>query len=286
MNLRSVKQVVARVMPARWMACFRRNNERRKLNAIPQIQCVVDNLRRKQDLSLGDILASDKTLVMWNNCKKEIDRFAIPDGTGGVNPGDRRAVFSLISALTPSSVLEIGTHIGGSTLPIASALYRTRIKNGSPARLTTLDIRDVNSPTEQPWRAYGISQSPREMIRLLNYESFVEFVTDTSTHYFSKCQEKFDFIFLDGDHAAPTVYQEIPAALKRLSQDGVILLHDYFPGLQPLWSDGSAIPGPFLAVQRLVQEGANLEVVPLGQLPWPTKLQSNVTSLALLLRKD
>ena len=31
-------------------------------------------------------------------------------------------------------------------------------------------------------------------------------------------------------------------------------------------------------------EGAGLAVLPLGALPWPTKLHSNVTSLALLLR--
>jgi len=65
----------------------------------------------------------------------------------------------------------------------------------------------------------------------------------------------------------------------------MILLHDYFPEMKPLWSDGSVFPGPFLAVNRLVKEGADLVALPLGSLPWPTKLQSNVTSLALLLRK-
>lgn len=78
----------------------------------------------------------------------------------------------------------------------------------------------------------------------------------------------------------------IPAALKLLNHDGVILLHDYFPQLSPLWSDGLVIPGPFLAAHRLMKEGANLVVLPLGKLPWPSKLQSNQTSLALLLRRE
>ena len=69
-----------------------------------------------------------------------------------------------------------------------------------------------------------------------------------------------------------------------LNDDGVILIHDYFPNLEPLWSNGSVIPGPFLATERLKNENANLVVFPLGELPWPTKLKSNITSLALLLR--
>lgn len=46
-----------------------------------------------------------------------------------------------------------------------------------------------------------------------------------------------------------------------------------------------AIPGPVLGVQRLLDEGAPFEVLPLGTLPWETKLGSRTTSLALLLRR-
>jgi hypothetical protein len=53
--------------------------------------------------------------------------------------------------------------------------------------------------------------------------------------------------------------------------------------LQPLWSNGSVIPGPFLATERLKAEEAKVVVLPLGELPWPTKLRSSATSLALLL---
>jgi len=223
---------------------------------------------------------------MWSDLKKKIDRFTIPDGTGGVNPGDRRAIYYLISKLKPSSVLEIGTHIGASTLHIASALYMSQIRNGNNATLTTVDIADVNSPVEKPWEKYGTSKSPLEMIQALNYGSFVEFIADTSLHYAANCERRFDFIFLDGDHSARTVYQEIPVALNLLNQNGVILLHDYFPNMKPLWSNGSVIPGPFLATERLRKEGANLTVLPLDKLPWLTKLQSNITSLALLLRNE
>ncbi|HXG23382.1 MAG TPA: class I SAM-dependent methyltransferase, partial [Chthonomonadales bacterium] len=262
---------------------IRLERELKQLYTAEQAECKADNLRHKRDLSLSDIFNSHEIESMWFDSEKEIKQFSIPDGTGGVNPGDRRAIYYLISAIKPKSVLEIGTHIGASTIHIASALRKT---SGEKGNLTTVDIADVNSRTEKPWLKYGTTHSPIEMINKLGYASFVEFVTDTSLNYAANCQRSFDFIFLDGDHAAKTVYQEIAVALNLLNQDGVILLHDYFPNMKPLWSNGAVIPGPFLATERFRREGVNVTVLPLGRLPWPTKLESHVTSLALLLRNE
>ena len=68
--------------------------------------------------------------------------------TGGVNPGDRRALYYLVRGLGLKQVLEIGT-----------------------------------------------------------------FLT-----YLDECDESFDLIFLDGDHTAAMVYQEVPRALRRLRE--------------------------------------------------------------------
>lgn len=261
------------------------SKDKKELNSIERIGSEINNLRYKNDLSIENLFESGDIEKMWSDSKKEIDFFSIPDGSGGVNPGDRKALYYLISKIQPSSVLEVGTHIGASTLHIASALYMSQIKNGKKATLTTVDIADVNSTVNKPWLNYGMKYSPVEMINKLNYGSFVKFVADTSLHYAANCKQKYDFIFLDGSHAASIVYQEIPMALNLLNPNGVILLHDYFPGMKPLWSDGIIIPGPYLATERLVEEGLNVVVLPIGKLPWPTKLSSNVTSLALLLRK-
>jgi predicted O-methyltransferase YrrM len=284
MRLGHAKDMIGRVMPSFIQDKIHLRKEMKELAAIQRLECKTDNLRRETDLSIGDLFSSDEVESLWSDSKRKIDFFSIPDGTGGANPGDRRAIYYLVSRLKPSSVLEVGTHIGASTLHIASALCMSRIGNGDTAHLTSVDIIDVNSPIEQPWRRYGANASPREMIDALHYGSFVEFVTDTSIHYAAHCSRKFDFIFLDGDHSARTVYQEVPVALSLLNPSGIILLHDYYPEMKPLWPNVSVIPGPFLATERLLKEGAKLAVVPLGGLPWPTKLQSNVTSLALLLR--
>ena len=36
-----------------------------------------------------------------------------------------------------------------------------------------------------------------------------------------------------------TVYREVPLALGLLKPGGIILLHDFYPGARPLWSDAT-----------------------------------------------
>ena len=282
----TLKQILPGIISSDFKNKYLISKDTRKLNSIQQIECELSNLRLKNDCFLENLFESAEIEEMWNDSKKEISIFEIPDGSGGINHGDRKALYYLISKLKPSSVLEVGTHIGASTIHIASALYISQIKKGQTATLTSVDIQDVNSDVLKPWLKYGTDYSPAEMVNKLNYGSFVAFKTDSSLHYAANCTQKFDFIFLDGSHTADTVYQEIPMALKLLNQNGVILLHDYFPFMKPLWSDGSVIPGPYLATERFAEEGADLIVLELGQLPWSTKLGSHVTSLALLLRKS
>lgn len=244
----------------------------------------LEPLRRLGDTSLDGVFAGAEIGACWAGSEPGLAAFGIPDGTGGVNPGDRRAIYHLVRAFGPRSVLEIGTHIGASTLHIAAALHGNHAQDGLPVRLTTVDVRDVNSRQDMPWKRHGASLSPQEMVERLGLAAIVEFVAGQSLDVMSSCETRFDLVFLDGDHSAEAVYREIPAALRVLAPNGIILLHDYFPGLRSLWSNGTVIRGPFEAVERLRGEGAGLAVLPLGALPWPTKLGSNVTSLALLLR--
>ena len=73
-------------------------------------------------------------------------------------------------------------------------------------------------------------------------------------------------------------------ALDKLNKGGVILLHDYFPNGKPLWSNNYVVEGPYLATERLINE-IEIDILPLGNLPWKTKMESNKTSLALCLKK-
>ena len=227
----------------------------------------------RPDLDVPAILDSGG-IDEWAGVASLIEQAGLGHNNEGVNPGDRRAIATLVAHLQPRKVLEIGTHVGSSTLTLAAALARTE------TQITTVDMIDVNDPIARRWEHYGVPHSPAEAVRGL---APVAFVVDDSVSFLGRTPERYDFIFLDGSHHAVTVYRELPLALHRLAPGGVVLLHDFFPDGRPLWEGEGAIMGPHLAVRRLLREGWPIEVVPLGRLPWPTKLGTNTTSLAIVL---
>ena len=256
-------------------------SERLHLLTTGRVICDTSQMADVGSVSLPDVFDALKCEPEWN-AANPLHRLQIPEKSWGVNQGDRRALFHLMRGLRPRQVLEIGTHIGASTVHIAAALTLT---NSPASRLVTVDIVDMNHPVTQPWRSFGANASPRDLVQMAGVGEVVEFVTERSLDYLNRCEDQFDLIFLDGDHRATTVYQEVPRAARLLAPGGWILLHDYYPNLRPLCGGDSVIDGPFLALRRLKAHSADLEVLPLGMLPWPTKPGCNATTLALLGRR-
>lgn len=264
-----------------------RNSQLKQLRLLldqPVVSCDAKSLAPLSSDALAGIFRREDIASDWKAAEHRISAAGIPDMRGGVNPGDRRALFYLVRALRPTSILETGTHLGSSTLAIALAakLLGNREEAGG-AHLTTVDIKDVNSEMEQPWKDFGSSCSPRELLSRSECSGVVEFRVGDSLRFLGETSETYDFIFLDGSHDADFVYQEVPRALHRLSPGGYILLHDYFPDMEPIWQGDYYISGVMPAIKRLRNEGHPIGVLPLGELPWPTKLGSSTTSLALLV---
>jgi predicted O-methyltransferase YrrM len=263
-------------------------SEQHELRAIPKLPFDASRLRRITASEIRSIFTSTVFDQEWNQIADILSRHCdIADGqTGAVNPGDRRAIYYLIRGLHPLNLLEIGTHVGASTIHIAAAIAREKQNTQKIPTLMSVDIQDVNDAPEAPWRRFQLHRPPAGMLQDAGYSDFVRFITQKSPDFLRQHLQKYDFIFLDGSHAAAVVYQEIPLALASLEENGVILLHDFYPHNKPLWSSNRGIiPGPWIAFQRLLKEGAPLSVIPLGALPWPTKLGTNVTSLAILTRQ-
>jgi predicted O-methyltransferase YrrM len=265
-------------MPARNLAVRYRDEWR--LRRAPTVACEVGNLRPTPAEWLERALADTRSDAEWPGVAAEMGGFEITSAAGGVNPGDRRALYYVVRALRPERVLEIGTHIGASTVHIAAALRA----GGPDGMLTTVDITDVNDTIAQPWRQHGSTLAPLTMVERMGMSGRVHFATAASLSFMAGSADRFDLIFLDGDHSAATVYREVPAALAHLRPGGVILMHDYFPRGRSLWPGDRVIAGPWLGIARLREEGAELAVLPLGELRWPTKLGRSVTSLAVLTR--
>jgi predicted O-methyltransferase YrrM len=252
-----------------------------RLAVLPKLECDLSALGVFSEQWLTETFTDDRLAADWNEDSIRLAATDFPEMTHGANPGDRRALYYLVRRTRPHSILEIGTHIGSSTLSITLAAARNRIE-GDDTRIVSADIRDVNDPVGQPWLDFGSTASPRSLVEAVGCSEFVRFEVSSSLAALAQTNRKFGLIFLDGNHDADTVYQEIPLALRRLESPGVIVLHDYFPGGRPLWTGQEPILGPQIAVERLVAERNGLRAVPLGDLPWPTKLGSHRTSLAIL----
>jgi predicted O-methyltransferase YrrM len=265
-----------------WTARVEDLAERLKLLIRPGLRSAANAAGAATEVDLAAIF-NDPTLEGgWNAASARIRELGITD-EAGMNPGDRRALYYLMRHLQPARVLEIGTQAGASTVHLAAGLADAHPGSVEP-RLLTVDIKDVNHPEDAAWRAFRLGQLPLEAMRRLGYDDLVRFRVGRSLDVLRESGESYDLIFLDGDHRLKTVAAEIPAALRRLRPGGFLLLHDFFPGLRPLWPDGKVIQGPQRAVQRLQRAGWPIEVRPLGALPWPTKLGTSMTSLALLGR--
>lgn len=269
------------MVPAQILEELKKTRDRLGLAILPRQSTTSGNLRAAHTLTLADIFANGEIAMSWETDGEVIRHvYGEEDRMGGVNPGDRRALYYLVLGLRPVNVLEIGTHIAASTLHIARALKR--LNRGG--RVTTVDIMDVNHPEDGAWRQLGLSRPPREFARQLGCWDQIDFRTGPSLELLHTTSKRYDFVFLDGDHSARAVYQEVCAALSLLNPGGVILLHDYYPGGKSLYPDSATISGPFHALERMQRENSSIHVVPLGDLPWPTKQGKNVTTLALVAR--
>jgi predicted O-methyltransferase YrrM len=239
------------------------------------------NLRSVSDVELVSAMRDPAISAAFAEDRGRIEELlGAGEIAGAVNPGDRRALYHLVGYFKPCRVLEIGTHVGASTVHIASALRRFV----GPGRLCTADIVDVNGP-DGAWRSLGMHRTPAAFISELGLEAITTFVTESAAAVLALPGQRFDMIFLDGDHSSAAVYREISAALSVLNPNGLIVLHDFYPKGKPLVPGGNVEFGPRAAARRIGRETGALGFLPLGDLPWPTKNGGKATSLAVMSRR-
>lgn len=254
-----------------------------QLNFIPKTKFSEKNLRLKSEIDLASILSNPDASRSWDTHHDKIKSvYGDKKLIGGVNSGDRRILYYHAMALSPKNILEIGTNIGCSTLYLASALKQI----GGEAKITSVDIEDVNHPETGIWKKIGLAASPREMSEQIDCSKFIDFRTMPSLNFLTETDQKYDLIFIDGDHRAKAVYREVSAALPLLNSGGIIMLHDYYPFGEALFPDKKRISGPFQAFERISRENQNIIALPIGQVPWTTKQNTNLTSLAIVVRTN
>ena len=91
----------------------------------PPLQFDNSNLRRVSHVDLASAMNDPAIGAAFTEDHAAIaEVFGAGEIAGGVNPGDRRALYQLVGHFKPRRVLEIGTYVGASTVHIASALRR------------------------------------------------------------------------------------------------------------------------------------------------------------------
>lgn len=194
---------------------------------------------------------------------------------------DCMILYTVARAVAARRALEIGTHLGYSTLHLAAGLAG----NGGDGRLTSVDRYDVNDEAAAPWRAYGEDISGADRLRRLGLDKAVEYVVSPSAEYLQNCRETFDLIFIDGDHSEVGAYFDILYALSRLADDGIILLHDFHDPDDPDLAHSHGQFGVFWALHRLQRHIPDLTVVRLKDVVAPTTTGNAPTSIAVLTRR-
>ena len=263
------------------------SDQRRGLKKQPAV--TMGDGSRLREVSATDItsmMASPELIADW----EEVE--AIVTATGNV-PGLRSSskrptqfgLYFLVRRINAGSVLEIGTNIGCSAGFMGLALARNHeLGQSEISRLVTVDQLDVNDESVNLWGQAGSPVSPAQFVEKIGCRDIVEFVAARSVDYLRTCTETFDFIFLDGSHDAWDVYQELPEALRLVNDGGVVALHDYNP-LYGAWEPiDRMIPGPFLAVQRFLDEGTRFRVLPVVVPWWPNEDAPRPLNLVLLTK--
>ena len=115
-------------------------DDRAWLRLQPQLPFDSTNLRSVSDAELASAMRDPAISAAFAEDHGRIEAvFGAGEIAGAVNPGDRRALYHLVGYFKPCRVLEIGTHVGASTVHIASALRRF-VGQGT---LCTADIVDA-----------------------------------------------------------------------------------------------------------------------------------------------
>ncbi len=253
-----------------------------RLSRVPRRDVDFSNLILLEKIDLRRVLDPSSFVEEWQS----VERKVVEGNLGAsANRGDQRALYQFVRHFQPVDVLEIGTRFGVSALVIAAAMHRNSVEAGRKVgTLKTLDVRDVDDPA-RPWAQSGQPLSPRQLVAEAGYANVVDFITQDSSTFLASTTLQFDFVFLDGSTAAAGVYRDLQNLPNVIREGAVVLVHVYFPEGRPLWPGQGPINGPWHALSRLQAEVTNVVAQPLGELPWPTKMETNRTSLALIGRR-
>jgi predicted O-methyltransferase YrrM len=123
----------------------------------------------------------------------------------------------LIRHIRPKTFLEVGTHLGHTTRIVSNRFPDLSITTCDPGDHVPATERPTNQATEYlPHDRVGELVAGKPNVRIIK-DRF---------HAIDWGEQKFDVIFIDGDHTLSSVLSDSLLALKLLSPKGGIMWHD------------------------------------------------------------
>lgn len=139
--------------------------------------------------------------------------YSNPDYRGAADPGVKNLLFSLILSIKPSKILEIGAHIGTTTIVMLQAVK----------------LNDTG-------KVFAIEPQEHFFNKLVHYVEFAGlkdyfhaikgFSTDSLVLEQLKREAPFDIIYIDAKHDKKEVVRELAEYYPMLVDNGLFVLHD------------------------------------------------------------
>ena len=178
------------------------------IKKLEEIEMPVNNLNLGEFDYIGEFSAK-KTRDPSNKSFKEVGWSFRPNYERGL------LIYSLIRKARSSSYLEIGFGRGYSSLCAAKAMYDAGIDGKIMIIDPFFDEQHINTLSKI---------FPSQWFSMMN------FVKSTSDNALNQISDKFDFIYIDGDHTYPGAKTDWDCFSPHLADGGIVAFHDVMHG--------------------------------------------------------
>ncbi len=176
--------------------------------------------------SLKEIIHGKSSVILQDAFLKKGNLFSLYE---------LNAICSLASYFNPKNLLEIGTFDGNTTLQLA-------LNTAKNTTIHTLDLEEgiTKMPTSRCDLPY-IQNQEKKVRKFQNTEvayKITQHIGDSTAYDFELFTKEgpLDFIFIDAGHSYACVKSDTENAFKVLSDQGIILWHDYIPWCKGVYS--------------------------------------------------
>lgn len=115
--------------------------------------------------------------------------------------------------------MEIGVYKGENSLNILKELNVRTLLLIDPYKIEEGDLNELLEDTPEKW-------NEEAYYRLLKYKDKCQWLLMTSTEALNHIKEKFDFIYIDGNHKYKNVLEDLENYYPLVNEGGIIAGHD------------------------------------------------------------